>query len=84
MIRMQIYLPEDLKRQLAVTAKQQGKPEAEIVRQYVADGLKRQPRSSETAGQALLRLAELGKRLDIRLPADASTYHDDYLYGDNA
>ena len=41
MIRMQIYLPKELKRQLAVTAKQQGKPEAEIVRRFVADGLKR-------------------------------------------
>ena len=67
-----------------MTAKQQGKPEAEIVRQYVADGLKCQPKRSETAGQALLRLAELGKRLDIRLPADASTNHDAYLYGDTS
>ncbi len=81
MIRKQIYLPEDLDRRLAVAAKQQRKPEAQIVREALADKLFQQ--TTMTAGEALLKLAELGKQRDIRLPADASLRHDDYLYGEN-
>jgi hypothetical protein len=79
MIRKQIYLPEELERRLAVASKQQQKSEAELVREALADKLATAPVS---AGTALLKLAELGKRLDISLPPDASIKHDDYLYGD--
>ena len=35
----------------------------------------------ETAGDALLRLAELGKELKVTGPVDLSSRIDDYLYG---
>jgi hypothetical protein len=79
MIRKQIYLPEELERRLAVASKQQQKSEAELVREALEDKLGVAPVS---AGTALLKLAELGRRLDISLPPDASTKHADYLYGD--
>ena len=82
MIRKQIYLTEDLERQLAVAAKQQRKSEAEFIREALADKLSAQTPRTLTTGEALLKLAELGKTLNIRLPADASARHDDYLYGD--
>jgi hypothetical protein len=80
MIRKQIYLPEELERRLAVASKQQQKSEAELVREALEDKLA--TAAPVSAGAALLKLAELGRRLDIALPPDASTKHDDYLYGD--
>ena len=80
MIRKQIYLPEELGRRLSVASKQQRKSEAELVREALEDKLGATPPVS--AGAALMKLAELGRRLDVALPPDASARHDDYLYGD--
>ncbi len=80
MIRKQIYIPKDLDYRLSVAAKQAGKSETQIIREALADKLGQ--RNTLTAGEALLQLAELGEKLDIRLPADAAARHDDYLYGD--
>jgi hypothetical protein len=79
-ILKQIYLPEELERRLSVASKQQQKSEAELVREALEDKLG--ATAPVSAGAALLKLAELGRRLDISLPADASAKHDDYLYGD--
>ena len=70
MIRQQVYLPEGLERRLAVASKQQQKSEAELVGEALEDKLG--AASPVSAGAALLKLVELGKRLDISLPADAS------------
>jgi hypothetical protein len=80
MIKKQIYLPEELERRLSVASKQQQKSEAELVREALEDKLR--AAAPVSAGAALMKLAELGRRLDITLPADASAKHDDYLYGD--
>ena len=80
MIRKQIYLPEELERRLSVASKQQRKSEAALVREALEDKLGAPPPVS--AGAALMKLAELGRRLDVALPPDASARHDDYLYGD--
>jgi hypothetical protein len=80
MIRKQIYLPEELERRLSVASKQQQKSEAQLIREALDDKLG--AAAPVSAGAALMKLAELGKRLDIKLPADASIKHDDYLYGD--
>jgi predicted transcriptional regulator len=81
MIRKQIYITEDLERRLSIVAKQQRKSEAELIREALDDKLSTP--GTLTAGDALLKLADLGKELDIRLPADAGQRHDAYLYGDN-
>jgi hypothetical protein len=36
----------------------------------------------ETTGAALLRLAKLGEKLQVKAPADLSSRIDDYLYED--
>ncbi len=80
MIRKQLYLPEDLNRRLAVTAKQQRKPEAEVIRNLLHTGLTQQI-PTQTAGGALLGLAKLGKELGLAGPTDLSSRIDDILYG---
>ena len=36
----------------------------------------------ESTGDALLRLAKLGEKLQLKAPADLSSRIDDYLYGE--
>ena len=38
--------------------------------------------NQESTGDALLRLAKLGEKLQLKAPADVSSRIDDYLYGD--
>jgi hypothetical protein len=84
MIRTQVYLTEDQIRDIKLRAKREDKPEAEVIRELLATGIdayRRQDR--ETTGDALLRLAKLGKKLQVKAPADLSTRVDDYLYDED-
>jgi hypothetical protein len=76
MIRTQVYLPKSLYQLIQLKAEQAKKPAAQLVRELLEEGLRRQQR--ETAGEALLRLAKIGGKG----PADLSSRIDDYLYGD--
>jgi hypothetical protein len=80
MIRTQVYLTEEQTRDIKLRAKRQNKPEAEVIRELVSNGLKAASASrQESTGDSLLRLAGIhGKG-----PADLSTRVDDYLYGED-
>ena len=80
MIRKQRYLPEDLSRRLAVAARTQRKPEAQVIRELLLAGLKHQ-QPAQTTRAALLGLAKLGKELGLGGPTDVSARIDDILYG---
>lgn len=60
-------------------AKQEKKPKAEVIREALEDGIKKKIKTSN-AGQALLELAELGKKLHVKAPKDLSMNLDKYLY----
>ncbi len=75
MIRTQIYLTQDLHREIKSLAEKEKKSQADIIRRALKKGLKRN-RSKETAGDALLRIA----RLAGRGPKDLSKNIDKYLY----
>jgi hypothetical protein len=57
------------------------KPNPELLRELRAGSTPVTRRYQETAGDALLRLAKLGEKLNIKGPADLSSRIDDYLYG---
>lgn len=82
MVRKQIYLPEQLELLISLRAKQEQKPQAQVIREVLEKGLK--AKKQMTAGEALLGLAELGKKLNVKGPADLSERIDDCLYGDKA
>jgi hypothetical protein len=83
MIRTQVYLTEEQSHDIKALARRERRPEADILRDLVERGrLTTRGKRQETAGDALLRLAELGTRLGLRGPTDLSTRLDDYLYGD--
>jgi hypothetical protein len=62
-------------------AKREQKHEAQVIRDLVNKGLTASRRSKpETTGEALLRLAKLGEKLQVKAPADLSSRIDEYLY----
>ncbi len=80
MVRKQIYLPEDLDRRISLAAKEEQKPEAQVIRELLTNGLTNRRRQM-TTGEALLGLAELGRKLGIEAEPDFSSRIDDFLYG---
>ncbi len=80
MIRTQVYLTEEQARDIKLRAKREKKPEAEVIRKLLSEGLKiKPPKRHESTGESLLRLAEIGGKA----PADLSSRIDDYLYGED-
>jgi hypothetical protein len=81
MIRTQVYLPKSLYLQIKLQAQREKKPAAQVIRDSIEAGLEAK-KPQQTTGEALLGLAELGKRLGATGPTDLSSRIDDYLYGD--
>ena len=82
MIRTQVYLDDHQMPVIKVVAKSRKKSEAQVLREAVERGLIEMKKEEGGNAQALLGLAELGKRLKSRAEADFSAKIDDYLYGD--
>lgn len=74
MLRTQVYLPEELDQELKLLAKKEGKPKAEVIREFLGKGLKRRKRNAGTTLKEIAALAVEG-------PGDLSTNLFDYLYG---
>lgn len=79
MIRTQVYLPKDLYQHIDLVAKREKKAKAQVIREVLDEGIKKK---HGNAGEALLRLAKLGEKLNIRGPKDLSKNIDKYLYED--
>jgi GAF domain-containing protein len=83
MVRTQVYLTEEQARDIKLRAQRENKHEAEVIRELLDRGFNAlQSTIRETTGDALLRLAKLGEKLQVKAPADLSSRIDDYLYGD--
>lgn len=85
MNRTHIYLTDEQTRIIKLHSIQEKKPEAQIIRDLLDAGIKgATPMNTETVGDALLNLAELGKKHKLMGPKNLSTSLDEYLYGDKA
>lgn len=83
MIRTHIYITEEQARDIKARAKRERRRESDIARELLDRGrFISQGRKQESLGNAMLRLAEVGKKLGLTGPTDLSTNLDDYLYGD--
>ena len=81
MIRTQVFLNDEQKQDIELRAKRQNKPEAEVICELLDIGRHASPRiDQESTGDALLGLAKLGERLNVKAPADLSSRIDEYLY----
>lgn len=82
MLRINIYIPEDLNKRLELISLSQQKAKAAVIRDVLEEGLKsNQP--SDNSAKALLKIARLAEQLpsDENTPHDLSVDHDYYLWG---
>jgi len=77
MIRTQVYLPKDLYRNIDLIAKREKKAKAKIIREALEKSL---AQKQGNAGNVLLRIAKLAKKLNSKGPKDLSANIDKYLY----
>ncbi len=77
MIRTQIYLPEELYREIGWLAKKEKKAKAQVIREAIE---KKVEKKRGNAGETLLKLAAMAKKYKWKGPKDLSTNHDKYLY----
>jgi hypothetical protein len=83
MIRTHIYFTEEQARDIKLRAQRERRRESDVTRELIERGrFISQGRKQESLGDALLRLAEIGRKLGLTGPTDLSTNLDDYLYGD--
>lgn len=74
MIRTQIYVPEVLHNRVKLLAKKQKKPFAEILREFIKQGIKDQQRTKTKSLESLTKLKITGG------PKDLSKNMDKYLF----
>ena len=74
MIRTQIYIPETLHSQVKLLASKQKKPVAEILRNFIKQGMIQKQNTGTKSLQALIKLKITGG------PKDLSKNLDKYLY----
>lgn len=78
MVRTQVYVPDNIHRQLIQEARKEGSSMAHLVRDFIEAGLqhkKNTDQSGSSAIEALLRMSVKGG------PKDLSANLDKYLYG---
>lgn len=80
MLRTYVYLPEELGQKIKMTAKLQKKSRAEVMRQALEKGILSVRQQSSASAQVLLKIAELGKKYNVRGPKDSSSRMDEYLW----
>lgn len=82
MLRINIYIPEDLNKMLDVAAQANRKPKAEVIRQALKVGMKVIKPTSHSA-QALINLAKLAEDVPTKgkVPKDFVKNLDHYTWG---
>lgn len=80
MLKTYLYIPEHLNRKLDYTAKVQNRSKAEIIRQALENGIGTVQQQGTASAEVLLKIAELGKKNNVRGPKDSSTRMDEYLW----
>ncbi len=80
MIRTQVYLEEQIHRDLIRLAQEENKPMAEITRDILREGIQKRKTIDRSGKQALLKLLEISVETGGDDPY-VSDNHDHYLYG---
>lgn len=81
MLRTYLYIPEHLQKKINQTAKNQNKSKAEIMRQALEKGITHVAQQGTASTQILLKLAELGKKQNLKGPVDSSVRMNELLWG---
>lgn len=90
LIRTQLLLDDQLKRDLLMLAEAKNQSMSQLVRTYVVEKVnvekkKMRRRKTMSGAEALLKMAEAAEKIDKKYgysgPMDWSVNHDHYLYG---
>ena len=81
MLRINIYVPEDLNKRLAFVARKRRKAKAEVIREVLVQGLELEEKSALKLG--LSELVRLAEQIPVKrgVPNDVSVNHDYYAWG---
>lgn len=80
MIRTFIYFPEELDREIELLAKGTKRSKATVIREALEEGLTSIKRQKSGGVEALLKIAELGQKINAKGPKDLSSNLDKYLW----
>ena len=79
MIATTIYMPRDLYRQVGVAAKNQNKPKAQVIRDFVQTGLANKQTDPDSARKFVAALKSMQFSGGIK---DFAKNHDKYIWGE--
>ena len=80
MLKTYLYVPEELEEKLNRTAKAQNKSKAEVIRQALEKGITAVAHQGTASAQALLKIAQIGRKHNLHGPKDGSERMDEYLW----
>lgn len=80
MLKTYLYIPEHLEEKIILTAKSQNKSKAEVIRQALEKGITAVQQQGTASAEVLLKIAELGKKNNVKGPKDSSGRMDEYLW----
>lgn len=81
MMRTNVYIPEELNKQIDRVARFQKKSKATIIREALEEGMKEKNSVQAGSAKALLDMAKAAEKLDVSGPKDLSINHDHYTWG---
>lgn len=80
MLKTYLYVPEKLEEKINLTAKTQNMSKAEVMRQALEKGITVIQHQGTASVQALLKIAEIGRKYNLKGPRDGSEKMDEYLW----
>ena len=83
MLKTYLYIPEQLETKIAYAAETLKQSKAEVIRQALEKGINAVQQQGTASAQALLEIAEIGKKHKLQGPKNGSERMDDYLWGED-
>lgn len=80
MLKTYLYVPEELEQKISLTARNQNKSKAEVIRQALEKGIVTVQQQGTASAQALLKIAEIGRQNNINGPKDGAEKMNEYLW----
>lgn len=81
MLKTYLYIPENLEEKIKQTAMLQKKSKAEVLRKAITEGLSIMDKQRTGGAETLLKLAEIGRKANLKGPKNSSQRIDELLWG---
>lgn len=80
MLKTYLYVPEELVEKINVAVRSRNKSKAQVIRLALEKGLIAINAEGTGSADALLAIADIGKKFEIKGPQDSSGKMDEYLW----